>query len=366
LCRENPPRRMPKFVLRIVVAVFVLGAALAGVASWMGFSNNTPAFEEERTVKLPSGSSLEVIQDSLVAAGILADRWTFDIVARGTGWGDQIKSGHYAFTAGQSNIDILGKLRRGEEAPVRLTIRRGTRKDFVARAVAGIMAFSEDEFLAALEDPEFTASIGTDTSHVFSFLLPDTYFFFWESSPEVVITKVKETFDKFYEEARAAAEAAAPNGTSPGLRLSKEDVTNMAAIVQWEALLDSEKPRIAGVYLNRLRDGWPLQADPTVQYALIQTEGSKRRLFNRDYKIRHPYNTYLSRGLPPGPVTNPDRHSIRGVLSSEGHGFYFFVAKGDGGHIFSRTLREHRRNAQAYYRVMRQKRAAAAAAESGG
>ncbi len=353
---------MRKTVVRIVVAVLVLGAALSGVAGWMAFSNNTPVFAEERTVKLPSGSSLEAIEDSLMSAGILAKRWTFDAVAKGTGWGDQIKSGHYAFSAGQSNIDILGKLRRGEESPVRLTIRPGTRKDFVARSVGAIMAFSEEDFLSTLADPEFTASIGTDTTHVFSYLLPDTYFFYWESSPETVITEIKQTFDRFYDESRAAAEVAAPSGTSPGLRLSKEDVTNVAAIVQWEALLDEEKPRIAGVYLNRLRDGWPLQADPTVQYALIQTEGSKRRLFNRDYKIRHPYNTYLSRGLPPGPVTNPDRASIEGVLASESHPYYFFVARGDGGHIFSRTLGEHRRNAQAYYRVMREKRAAAAAA----
>lgn len=353
---------MRKTVVRLVVVVLVLGASLSGVAGWMAFSNNTPVFSEERTVKLPSGSSLEAIEDSLMSAGIVANRWTFDMVAKGTGWGDQIKSGHYAFTAGQSNIDILGKLRRGEETPVRLTIRPGTRKDFVARSVGATMAFSEEEFLAALADPEFTASIGTDTSHVFSYLLPDTYFFFWESSPETVITKIKETFDQFYDQARAEAEAAAPNATNLGLRMSKEDVTNMAAIVQWEALLDEEKSRIAGVYLNRLRDGWPLQADPTVQYALIQIEGSKRRLFNRDYRIQHPYNTYLSRGLPPGPVTNPDRASIRGVLSPESHRYYFFVAKGDGGHIFSRTLGEHRRNAQAYYRVMRQRRAAAAAA----
>jgi UPF0755 protein len=353
---------MRKTVIRVVVVVLVVGASLAGVATWMAFSGNTPVFADERTVKLPSGSSLETIEDSLMAAGILAKRWTFDTVAKGTGWGDQIKSGHYAFAAGQSNIDILGKLRRGEETPVRVTIREGTRKDFVARSVGTTMAFSEDDFLAALADPEFTASIGTDTSHVFSYLLPDTYFFFWESSPETVITKIKETFDGVYEEARAAAEAASPSGTSPGLRLSKEDVTNMAAIVQWEALLDEEKPRIAGVYLNRLRDGWPLQADPTVQYALIETEGGKRRLFNRDYKIQHSYNTYLFRGLPPGPVTNPDRASIEGVLASESHPYYFFVAKGDGGHIFSRTLGEHRRNAQAYYRVMRQKRAEAAAA----
>ncbi|NNE70779.1 MAG: endolytic transglycosylase MltG [Rhodothermales bacterium] len=356
---------MRKTFVRVLVVLVVLGAAVAGTAAWMAFSANTPEFEDERTVKLPSGSSLEAIQDSLVSNGILANRWTFDVVARGTGWGDQIKSGHYAFEAGLSNIDLLGKLRRGEETPVRLTIRSGTRKDFVARSVAAEMAFSEEAFLAALADPEFTASIGTDTAHVFGFMLPDTYFFYWESSPQTVITEVKKTFDRFYE---GALERAAASG-APASRLSKDDVTNMAAIVEWEAGIEEEKPTIAGVYLNRLRDRWPLQADPTVQYALIQLEGSKRRLFNRDYRIEHPYNTYKFQGLPPGPVTNPTRTSIEAVLAPESHGYYFFVARGDGSHLFSRTLGEHRRNAQAYFRVMRERRAAraaeAAAAESG-
>lgn len=351
---------MRKTLVRVLVVLVILGSAVAGAAAWMAFSANTQSFQDERTVKLPSGSSLEVIQDSLVARGILANRWTFDVVARGTGWGDQIKSGHYSFESGLSNIDILGKLRRGEETPVRITIRSGTRKDFVARALAAEMAFSEDDFLAALADPEFTASIGTDTAHVFSFLLPDTYFFYWESSPETVIKEVKETFDSFYE----GAVARANESGAPVQRLSKNDVTNMAAIVEWEAGIEEEKPTIAGVYLNRLRDGWPLQADPTVQYAIIQLEGSKRRLFNRDYRIDHPYNTYQFRGLPPGPVTNPTRTSIEAVLAPESHGYYFFVARGDGSHLFSRTLREHTRNAQAYFRVMRERRAAQAAAEA--
>ena len=331
----------------------LLGGAVAAVGAWMAFSSNTPEFAEERGVKLPSGSSLEAIEDSLVSTGIVARRWSFDFVARATGWGDQIKSGHYTFESGASNIDILGKLRRGEETPVRVTIRTGSRKDFVARAVGATMAFSEEDFLRTLSDPEFASSLNTDTLHLFSYLLPDTYFFYWESSPETVIREIKQTFDRFYAEAAERAGPSAPN-------LTPEEVTNMAAIVEWEAGVEEEKPTVAGVYLNRLRDRWALQADPTVQYALIQLEGSKRRLFFSDYRIDHPYNTYLFRGLPPGPVTNPSRSSIEAVLNPESHPFFFFVARGDGTHIFSRTLSEHRRNAQNYYRVMRERRAAAA------
>ncbi len=344
---------MRRRIWTTLAVLFLLGMAAVAVVGWMAYGENTPTFDDDRGVLLPAGSSLETVEDSLLAAGILNRRWTFHYVARATGWGDQIKSGHYIFSSGKSNMDLLGTLRRGEETPVRVTIRAGSRKDIVSRAVASRMAFGAEDFLATLRDETFASSLGTDTLHLFSYLLPDTYHFYWESSPETVIREIKSTFDRFYAEAAEGA-------PGPGVDLSPAEVTNMAAIVEWEAGIVEEKPVIAAVYLNRLRDRWALQADPTIQFAMIELEGSKRRLFNRDYKVQHPYNTYLYRGLPPGPITNPTRSSIEAVLNPDAHQYFFFVAKGDGSHIFSRTLREHRRNAQAYFRVMRERRAAAA------
>jgi UPF0755 protein len=130
----------------------------------------------------------------------------------------------------------------------------------------------------------------------------------------------------------------------------------MASIVQWEAYMEDEKPVIAGLYLNRLERGMPLQADPTVQYAVIEREGQKRRLFNVDYEIDHPYNTYQFRGLPPGPVTNPAPSTLRAVADPAQHRYLYMVAKGDGGHSFNRTLAQHVRDARAYHRLMRKRR----------
>lgn len=348
---------MKRTLLYLAGILFLAGLIGTGVVAWAGYAVNTPQFDDERTVKLPAGSSMRAIQDSLITRGIVDRLWTFDLIAKATGWGSQIKSGHYSFASGLSNVDLLGTLRRGEETPVRMTIRPGTRIDFLARAVARQMAFSEEDFLSALRDRELAESLGTDTTHLFGYMLPDTYFFYWEKSPEDVIREVKKTFDAFYAQA-AERSPGAPLGLSPA------EVTNMAAIVEWESSVVEEKPTIAGVYLNRLRDRWALQADPTIQYAMIELEGSKRRLFNRDYRLDHPYNTYQYRGLPPGPVTNPSRSSIEAVLNPEAHRYFYFVAKGDGGHIFSRTLSEHRRNANNFFRLMRQRRAAAAQAGS--
>ncbi|MBT8400466.1 MAG: endolytic transglycosylase MltG [Rhodothermia bacterium] len=315
----------------------------------VAFSPNTANYDGERSVLIPPETSMEVTADSLLAADILRFRSTFTLLARATGWGNQIKAGHFLIPAGASNYDILDKLRKGLQSPIRVTIPPGSRPEVVAAVAAKSMAFEADDFLRALRDTTLARSVGTDTTHLFGFMLPETYFFYWLTDANKVVTTIKNEFDRRYRQ--YAAEEGNPADLSP------EDAATIASIVEWETSIVEEKPTVAGVYLNRLRNGWRLDADPTVQYAILEREGSKRRLFFRDYRIQHPYNTYLFRGLPPGPVTNPSPSSLRAVLGPESHRYFYFVARGDGGHIFSRTLAEHNRNANAYRRLMRERRA---------
>jgi len=318
------------------------------MAYWIVLSPNTPDYADARTVKIPSGASFGATVDSLSANGILHSATSFRWLATITGWRHQIKAGHYSIASGATNYDMLNMLRRGLQTPVRLTIPPGSRPVVVAQVVAREMAFTPDDFLSALRDTALVHELGTDTTQIFGFMLPETYFFYWLADAPTVVKKVKYQFDLFYDKTRAEA----PDPPD----LTADEVARLAGIVEWESGFAPEKPRIAGVYLNRLRHHWPLQADPTVQYAIMQREGKKRRLLFADYKIDHPYNTYNYQGLPPGPITNPSTSSIRAVLNAEHHNFYYFVAKGDGTHIFSKTMSEHRRAAQEYYRLMRQRR----------
>jgi UPF0755 protein len=192
---------------------------------------------------------------------------------------------------------------------------------------------------------------------LFGYLLPDTYFFYWLADPHDVIRRLKQTTDDLFSSNRDKLEQLKPS-------MTEDEVLRLAAIVEWETSYVPEKATIAGVYMNRLRSGWRLDADPTVQYVVMLREGNKRRLLYRDYDIRDPFNTYRRRGLPPGPITNPSRTSILAALEPEDHGYYFFVATGEGRHIFSRTLAEHNRAANEYRRLMRERRAAEAAAQS--
>jgi UPF0755 protein len=335
---------------RIVLQIAAVGAAaLAAAAYWIAFASNTGEFEKPRSLFVPRESDFHAVRDSLRAAQIVQNSFTFALFARATGWGSQIKAGHYEIESGLSNWQLLEKLRRGLQTPVRVTIPPGSRPEVVARVVARNMAFEAEDFLAALRDPVTAGEAGLEPDELFCFLLPETYLFYWLASPEAVISKAKEEMERILTVLRADSEL-------DSNRYTDSDVVSLAAIVEWETGVENEKARIAGVYLNRLRNGWPLQADPTVQYAILELEGQKRRLFNRDYDIDHPYNTYRYRGLPPGPITNPSRASLRAVLNAEKHDYYYFVATGDGNHAFSRTLSEHVRKARDYHRRMRERR----------
>ena len=328
---------MKRIVQSLLVACVGLGALAAGGAYVVLWTGNTSDFEGERAVHLPRGVTLETTMDSLQVRGVLDRRWSLLVLARTTGWGSQIKAGHYTFAAGVSNLDMIQRLRRGLQTPVKVRIPAGTRLDRIARSAAANMAFSEAEFVEALNDVDLAAELGTDTRHLFSYMLPDTYHFYWLADAHSVVRRVKQEYDRFHEQELA--------DSANARRITPEELISIAAIVEWETRVNEEKARIAGVYFNRLRQGWPLQADPTVQYALIELEGGMRRLLYRDYRIDHPYNTYGYRGLPPGPVTNPSRSSLRGTAQAEDHDYMFFVASPDGGHSFNATLGAHNRDA---------------------
>ena len=350
MTRRLSPRRnlaAAKRGLWIALAAFIGLAGLGGGAlTYVVESENSLDFDGVRLVSIPPASDLESIMDSLQSSGILSARWSFRYLARLTGWGSQIKAGRYEFASGVSNRDMLATLRAGLQVQVRVTIPAGSRPERIAESAARNMAFDADDFLAALYSEKLASELGTDTLHLFAYMLPDTYFFYWLSEPEDVIRRMKATADEVI--ASAAAES--------GVLESHDDLVNLAAIVEWETGIVEEKARVAGVYVNRLKRNWPLQADPTVQLAIMASEGSKRRLLYSDYAVEHPYNTYLFTGLPPGPITNPTASYLRAAAAPEEHSYFFFVASPGGGHAFNATLMGHNRDAAALRRHLRRRR----------
>lgn len=336
--------------------LLLIGLIGAGGILWLRYGSNTPGFAGTRGVKIAHGTGFEGVADSLESAGLLRSRTAFEAMGYATGWARQMKPGYYAFEAGVSTYDLLDRIRKGLQTPVKITIPPGTRPGVVAAVLRRDLDLDSTAFRAALRDPDLLDELETDSLHIFGYMLPETYQVYWGTSAEGVVRRLKQEFDRFFTP-EMRQQAAAKN-------LSIPEVVRLASIVEWEARILEEKPRIAGVYLNRLRIGMPLQADPTVQYALMQQEGGRmRRLLFRDYEVEHPYNTYLYLGLPPGPINNPAPASIRAVLQPETHSYLYFVADGTGRHTFSRTLTEHNRAADTYRELMRQRRLEQAEAE---
>lgn len=343
-----------KLFLRLLGVLVILGIIVAGCGYWLTFASNTPNYEGYRSVKIPAGASFEQAADSLEASGLLRSRRTFEWIATATTWRRQLKPGHYQFEAGASNFDILDKIRKGRQDPIRVTVPPGVRPHVFAAVMARVLDLDAEIILNELTNPELAENLGTTTSYLFGYMRPNSFDVYWTVSEEGLIRRLKNEWDRFWTEEM--------DRKAHNLGLSKEDVLTLASIVEWEARVADERPTVAGVYLNRLlgrtsSGRMRLQADPTVQFALMQEDGGPmRRLLFVDYTFPHPYNTYLIDGLPPGPITNPSESSILAVLDAEEHDYLFFVARGDGTHIFSRTLAEHNRAAAAYRVLMQERR----------
>lgn len=334
---HSTPRMSPLRRTLIILSTIVVLVGAAGL--WTAFGPNTEAYDDPRGVRLPPGTDFDAAMDSLESAGILGSRATMRFFGSVTGWRDQVKTGHYLVPAGASNWRMLDRIRKGLQDPIRITIPPGLTPARLGRILRNQLGTDSSEVVAALGDSELAQQLGTDTAHLFGRMRANTYDVLWTTDARRAISRIHGWHELLWTDEREAQAAA--------LGLTPDEVVTMASIVEWEARKPEERRRIAGVYLNRLLGRTPpgrmrLQADPTVQFALMAADGGPmRRLMLRDYRTPSAYNTYLIDGLPPGPITNPSDESIDAVLTSERHDYLFFVADGTGGHTFTRTGAEH-------------------------
>ncbi|SHE38359.1 UPF0755 protein [Fodinibius roseus] len=260
------------------------------------------------------------------------------------------KEGRYQLQEGISYEEILSKIGNGIQDPMRVTILPGQPKSRFIRKVSEAFRFDSTALKQTLSDSSLLARAGVDTQGVIGRLYPATYDFYWTAPPEEVIMRMLDTFeDQIITEFEERFKE---------LDKSVGEIITMASIIEWEANLESEKDTISGLYWNRLERGMRLQADPTVNYAV----GERRRLLYKDYETDHPYNTYIHSGLPPGPITNPSKSSIRAALFPSDHDYLYMVASPDRNHGFSETYSEHQRKSaewrewlQEQYRIKRER-----------
>lgn len=253
------------------------------------------------------------------------------------------KAGHYVLKEGMSVMDVARMLKIGRQTPVRVTINNVRIPSELAGKLAKQLEADSVAFFNALTNDSLAREVGFDSLSLFSMFIPNTYEFYWTVRPEEFVKRMKREYDAFWTPARDAA--------LERCRMSRFEAMTLASILYEETKATDEMPRIAGVYINRLRKGMLLQADPTVKYAL--QDFKLRRILYSHLKFQSPYNTYVTKGLPPSPICMPSIDAIDAVLNFEEHKYIYFCARPtfDGHHNFAATYSEHLANARAYVKA---------------
>jgi UPF0755 protein len=310
---------MRRLLAALLILLALLGAAGGGAAWYASRVFNAPGpLAAETPVVVPRGG-VGAVAEALAERGVIADARAFALAAYATQGAGAVRAGEFAFPANASLREVLSVLRTARPVQRFLTIPEGL------QAVQIVALLGRTEGLAGEVPPIAEGA-----------LLPETYAFQFGDTREGLVRRAREAMG------RALAEEWA--GRAPNLPLaSPREALVLASIVERETALAAERPRVAGVFVNRLRRGMMLQSDPTVAYAAADGGVLERALTRADLEREHPFNTYRIRGLPPGPIASPGLAAIRATLRPEAHEFLFFVADGTGGHAFSRTLEEHNR-----------------------
>jgi UPF0755 protein len=309
----------------------------------------TAAPGETVIVSVREGETAQEVGDKLEDEGVVASGLLFRVLVALEGYDSKLVAGDYEFDKGAPTLEVIDRIRRGQTAPLVVTIREGVRAEEIADLMEENEVVSAADFLEAITQWYEFSFMYTKPywATLEGYLFPDTYFFNRNMTAEEVVQQILENFDqRFDSELRQEASAAG---------MSVHTVLTLASIVEREAQLPEERPIIADVFLRRLRRGMPLEADPTVQYALGNDPASvakygywKQDLAQADLEVDSPYNTYRNTGLPPAPICNPGLDSIRAVLNPAQTNYLYFVARADGSHVFSETLEEHLRNVEQY------------------
>lgn len=335
------------YIKRILLITALLGIGVCGVVVFniyqAIFAPNTAFQNEEAYVYVGQEDRFEDVMKQLTP--LLKDPSDFARVAAKKGYPENLKRGRFRIKKGMNNNEIVNSI-RSKNLPLMISFNNQERLEDLAGRIAAQLEADSLELIQAFRDKAFLEANAFTDDDALAMYIPNTYEFFWNTGAEAFRDRMLKEYHRFWNEERVAK--------AEKLGLNPKEVTALAAVVQKETAKVDERPRVAGVYLNRIRKGMPLQADPTVIYAMKQVQDDFdmviKRVLLKDLQTDSPYNTYKYRGLPPGPITMPDISSIEAVLNAERHNYLYFVAdtQNFGYHKFAKTLSQHNRNAREY------------------
>ena len=338
-----------KFTVLLVIAILLVFATAFGF--WLYKTVMSPnvktADGKEVAIYIPTGSDYNQVKDLLTETHCIVNEKSFDWVAQKKELPANVHPGHYIVKNGMSNNQLVNMLRGGLQTPVKVKFNNLRDVNQLAGRIASQIEADSSSIANLLHNQEYIHQLGFNDQTIPALFLPDTYEFYWNTDAEGFVVRMFQEYNKFWNSERK--DQAQAKGLTP------IQVSTLASIVNKETNMTDEMPRVAGVYLNRLKNNWLLQADPTLIFAW--NDYSIRRVLDRHKEIESPYNTYKHIGLPPGPICIPSVAAVKAVLNAEDHHYFYFCAKEDfsGYHNFAKTLSEHNRNAARYQQALNQR-----------
>lgn len=337
---------------KVFLIIFVLIAIIGVVAYVFGkkyynyiFESNVTIETEIAYIYIPNGCDYDDLLQILESSGYIDDIESFKQVAEWKKYSEKVLAGRYEIKNGMTNNELINLLRSGKQTPVKLSFISVRSLPILAGKVAPYIEADSAQIADVLTNPETASKYGFNEKTFMAMFIPNTYEFYWNTSAEKFVERMADEFKRFWNEERLQK--------ASSLNMSQSEVSTLASIVEKETQMNDEKQRIAGVYINRLKKGMLLQADPTVVFAV--GDFTIKRVLTRHLQYDSPYNTYLYAGLPPGPICIPSTSSIDAVLNYEEHSYYYFCAKDDfsGYHVFAKSLSQHNANARKYHNALR-------------
>ncbi|XZF15298.1 endolytic transglycosylase MltG [Chitinophagaceae bacterium MMS25-I14] len=329
---------------RIIRWILLGIAAVAAFGLFEVFGPNTDGFRDGEYLYIHTGANYQQVKSLLQEQGFIRDIHSFDFLAKQAGYPDHVHAGKYKISKGMSNYSIVRMLRSGRQTPVKLVINKlRTKAEFIHMLGANLEADS-NVLKQMFADTVYLSQFGLDTNTVMCAVMPNTYQFYWNTSADKAFRKIEKSFATFWTDSRKQQ--------AQDMNLTPQEVITVASIVEEETNNNPEKGNIASVYLNRLHNGTRLQADPTARFAY--GDFTIHRITSVQTGFQSPYNTYLVKGLPPGPICTPSEKTIDAVLHAPKTTYLYFCAKGDGSgtHLFASTYDEHLKNARAYHQAL--------------
>jgi UPF0755 protein len=331
----------------LIIVILVFSVLLTSFSFYVYQIIKTPNILVERQDKylyIPTGATFKNVQDSLYHGQYVHDLVAFSVIAKFLKYDQQIKPGVYLLKSNMSNLEAVRLLKSGEQSPINLTFNNVRLKEELAEKLSRNIELTKEELEEHLKDPATAEKYGFNEYNFIAMFIPNTYQVYWNISAEQLTDRMHAEYKKFWNEERLQK--------AKNLNLTPEEVTTLASIVMAESIKIDEGPVIAGVYLNRLERGMPLQADPTLVYAA--GDFSIKRVLNVHKEIDSPYNTYKYQGLPPGPINLPSITAIEAALNPKDHKYIYFCAKDDflGYHAFATNLNDHIKNARRYQQAL--------------